>query len=290
MSITWTTEQEAKEAAAKGLIPAIEHCIKHHRQNRDCEYEELIGVLGDGSRISTGDCALCQKFECGSGCSNCPLGPVNCCPEYRPEWRAWETFMNDHSLANYQAFTKAAGVMVERLEMELAKAKEEVCAKAKAGQCITCKHKGSKICDSLHINCSGWEPKEAECAKNKPEFRHLDYGYDEDGDPCLMASEQDIGNFRTIGKNAIAPVGASYKVKTKLGNLLDDLARNAEDLEEFEIEAEDVCEAEGKITKDNQISFCWYPHDDIKTIAMATEIHQNLGQLIATAKRKQDVK
>lgn len=71
-----------------------------------------------------------------------------------------------------------------------------------------------------------------------------------------------------------------------LGNLVDDLKRNSEDLEKFKF-----CDTRGDcgvleiIDKD-----IWVGTDRLQnlySIRQATEIHQKLGQILATAKRKE---
>ncbi len=73
-------------------------------------------------------------------------------------------------------------------------------------------------------------------ALDKPKLRHGDYGYDDAGNPCIriynyhkafVVADQD----RAYGSD----VGIVAVPKINIGNIFDDLKRNQEDLEEFEI-------------------------------------------------------
>ena len=134
------------------------------------------------------------------------------------------------------------------------------------------------------------------CELEEPKLRHLDWGVFE-GMVRIFIKECG-GEFNAYalggGKsgsdvlNGFAWQRGKYKIK---GNLTDDLKRNSEDLEEFRVAT--TCCSSGflnvlivesginfNIVKENRIGKCF-------TVDEATEIHQKLGQLIATAKRKQ---
>lgn len=83
-------------------------------------------------------------------------------------------------------------------------------------------------------------------------------------------------------------LGDIATIKTKLGNIFDDLKRNSEDLREFEV-IPSGCDRHGFAAKlgcscilMGEIGDPWF-----FCIDEAIEVHQKLGQLIATAKRKQ---
>ncbi len=208
--INWMTEQEAKDAAAKGLIPAIEHSIVHHGQNEKATYKELVqAAIGSIGIVEGRRCARCQVEEESCKDGKCSLKDAGvCCQEWRDEVISWDKFKRDHSLSNYTAFTQAAGVMVKRLEKELELARHKQIAKdyaefkkAKEAEkkieplrCSDCKYQGfipiDCPCRPCNINTHNkWEPK----GKAKPELRHGDVypAYGEGGEPCVV-----IGNGR----------------------------------------------------------------------------------------------
>ena len=84
-----------------------------------------------------------------------------------------------------------------------------------------------------------------------------------------------------------------------MGDIFDDLNRNSEDLKGFEVDASCVdwqkgcCLGIGNASKpDDLVYFSVEPYDKSHKVVhfnldQATEIHQKLGQIIATARRKQ---
>jgi len=137
---------------------------------------------------------------------------------------------------------------------------------------------------------------EADLAKlAEPKLRHWDYGYDEDGDPCLMTGVQDSDELKAIDAIALAPDGAYYKVREVKGNLEDifcDLERNSKDLYYFEA-ADYQRGTSFKIEILNKRLLLWTTTGSRQarlgcrdiTLDEAIEIHQKLGQLIATQQR-----
>ena len=130
-------------------------------------------------------------------------------------------------------------------------------------------------------------------ALDKPQLRHGDYGTAIASSGRLML--KDIGGqWFTAGKECcVSPGNDSFGPATILGNIFDDLKRNAEDLWEFEVDLykddEDGFAAEYNESDDNRVIGIGDKGEDFwyYTIDQATDIHQKLGQVIAFAKRKQ---
>lgn len=70
------------------------------------------------------------------------------------------------------------------------------------------------------------------------------------------------------------------------GNIFDDLKRNAVDLEEFAVEYEGGFKFNGSLSESEGIHLLIHTGSSCYTLKKGIEIHQKLGQLIATAKRK----
>ncbi len=119
---------------------------------------------------------------------------------------------------------------------------------------------------------------------DEPELRHGDYGVgkDKSGRPRFrLMIRNDVYN----GESTKNPTNRDPNKDVWLGNIFDDLKRNAEDLKEFEVDNLRV--VLDKQRGDAMVFFKSICSDRTFTINEATEIHQKLGQLIATAKRKQ---
>lgn len=141
---------------------------------------------------------------------------------------------------------------------------------------------------------------------DKPKLRNLDYGFFEERDFRLFVRVD--GKFRALDEEGycanhnvlqgLAWKRGNYKIKGNLKEFTDDLQRNAVDLKEFKVEAAGV--RNGFIAETNSPESCApvrlgliYNHGAKDTwnftIDQATEIHQKLGQVIATARRRQNV-
>ena len=126
--------------------------------------------------------------------------------------------------------------------------------------------------------------------KPKPKLRHGDYGLQSNANilPWIKIYNK-IWYLEGNQKNASMLPDAAFAGE-QVGNLVDDLKRNSEDLEEFEVHVHHGGTLKARIDtfdNDNDIEFqisspC---HHATANIYEAQEIHQKLGQLIATAKR-----
>jgi hypothetical protein len=132
---------------------------------------------------------------------------------------------------------------------------------------------------------------------DKPKLRHGDYGYGGstgyaffikgNGEQASMWGEhQDRLNTSDSAKT-----GGRYRNAVLLGNIYDDLKRNSEDLTKFEVSGQYDTEEEktvkAKIGLESRIWLHISTNSSYFNIDTATELHQKLGQLIATARRKQ---
>lgn len=133
----------------------------------------------------------------------------------------------------------------------------------------------------------------------KPKLKHWDYGYHRDGSKRLfLKTDKGLRAIYENGKDAneTSTAGAIRdQLYTILGNISSDLERMKEDLKEFEVKAslnEKTIEV-GRSIEPNDLIFFGVGIPGKREIMhinldKATEIHQKLGQVIATAKRKQD--
>ena len=120
-------------------------------------------------------------------------------------------------------------------------------------------------------------------ALDKPELRHGDYGYTESGQQRLFVNHNgeiehyDPDDRRSCNNNY-------YSDYTILGNIFDDLERNAEDLESFEVDG-----ARFYISplNNSMIRFSLSNGDERSfSEEEIIEILQKLGRLRATAKKR----
>lgn len=132
---------------------------------------------------------------------------------------------------------------------------------------------------------------------DKPEkLKNLDYGFNMTGEPRVFLLKDgkvcayDENGVQTQA-NANGPALGKCDSYYATGNVLADLKRNSEDLEDFSVGYEDG--------SDNSKVRCCIRHDnkiELKVgneyftagISKHQEIHQKLGQLIAYAKRQQN--
>ena len=133
----WITEEQVKEAAKQGVIPALRCSLEHHQQGRDAPLFELIKAFRNNEFIADGCyCACCCRTDMSSGtvvpCRDCPLwndtDGNHCCNGLWIETlHTLDVFVNDYSNANYEAFKKAESDVCNYIEEVLATeiAKEE---------------------------------------------------------------------------------------------------------------------------------------------------------------------
>ena len=75
---------------------------------------------------------------------------------------------------------------------------------------------------------------QAELAKlEMPKLKHGDYGYDCEGNPCMVIHSATSGHLHDCGRNVchdnIDRSSPIQRVETKLGNIFDDLERKKMD-------------------------------------------------------------
>ncbi len=270
----WITQNQAQEAAEQGELPALECSWEHHKQGRDATQDELIMAIiskdfGLGCRL----CACCQLvgvmcYE--SKCKSCSLGQSFCL--HNEVWQAtnrpWEKLKNDLSNSNIKSFQQAEAELCTYIEGVIEKVKKEAEIKDKYDK--------------------------EKCKKCEPKLRHGDYGYDSQGRRCLRLQVGNSNSGFTVASSEFVygnDAGIAFVPKVILGNIFDDLKRNSENLGRTQINFEDGKDIFMDIAYKNKV---WLHFSNTKTgggghlsMETATEFHQKLGQLIATAKRKQ---
>jgi len=267
------TEKEVKERATTPE-KALDVSIQHHEENLTLSGAEIRKIYDDGGVIlGITLCGLCKYYGSGatpsnSDCARCVLGieeKQGCLAgtqycrlaDALIEWKNSDGSFSDYRVEQFK--------MVELLK----KLKRE-----NYGKC-----------------------------EKKAELRHGDYGYDYDGDPCMTLQLHDGGSGATLHKSNAGsayaytnkPSNSAFVPITKLGNIFDDLKRNSEDLERLEMNAGTANRSQtGKklaIGFNNNGCLFVGVGRGLREIAhytldQATEIHQKLGQMIATIKRK----
>jgi len=208
----WITTEQVKIEAAKGEIPALECSWEHHHQGETAHYMELINAIEDGKfHVGYSFCACCLRFKdiycdrcVGGQGEDCPLfnksgGEHHCCNgDWRQLRNAVNDFKVDYSKANFKAFQSAE----------------------------------AKVC--TYIKAVLEQKKESKLA-----IRHGDYGYRDDSAKKARMFVEDAGEMRAATPGTDCPSlykgYAGDKAYIVLGNIFDDLARNAEDLKSWEI-------------------------------------------------------
>lgn len=251
--MNWLSTEEIKRRAEISDEEALHVSIE--------EWERKCNALEAGigfSRFGSSYCGLCHRKDyLDKPCSLCVLqkehkdNEIDCCYEY-------QAFCENKTLPNAQA-------MLNRLYLERGKRYGKGAAQPK---------------ELRHGDC-GIVPAGAGNQSPHPVLadpKNLDYntGYwlNENGeDSCAYCSR----NGEKI---------------TDRYNIFDDLERNSKDLEEFEVEWPGGYKFSAKLLDDN----CGHEYCGAKikiesgsscyTFKKIVEIHQKLGQLIATAKRK----
>ncbi len=130
---------------------------------------------------------------------------------------------------------------------------------------------------------------------DKPVLRHGDYGFSKSNQACMSLLLHDgcgttLGEGRagdTYAYNAPITGVSNFLVKTKLGNIFDDLKALSQPLEEFEVAALNVKSGfKAKIMPANRINLGGSYDTWEFSIKQVEEIILNLRRLIATAKSK----
>lgn len=128
---------------------------------------------------------------------------------------------------------------------------------------------------------------------DKPKLRHGDYGYDKSGKFTLVCKEAEgvLRAGREEGFLECMPIENldSHLPETILGNIFDDLKRNSEDLKKFTVYGDNDPEDNAVFKAEYDGTHIWLASTTDGAyfeVADIVRIHQKLGQLIATARRK----
>ncbi len=258
----WMTIEQAAEAAKQGKIPALECSLLHWQQPGMVGYVELAAAMKSRRFcIDSEFCACCYKYR---GCAKpyCPLRKSNCCNgKWKVANKAHNNCRNDnYSNASMKAFQEAAA--------EVCKFIADVLEKEKAKE------------------------RKTEKKKCEPELRHGDYGVWSFGPRRFIAIKTNgcLHWFHADGTDC-GPV--NYKNLhdfTKFGNIFDDLKRNSKDLEQFEVYAYGHSNCVFKATLEDSGNIIIDSDNWNYLLEDVVEIHQQLGQIIATAKRQENKK
>ena len=120
----WLSHAIVRAAAKKSKGAAMASCKKHWKQNCTATEEEVkvyikqkikTGVF-KGSKCSPVDadlCALCERYDVN--CKNCPLGPKQCCREYREARDAYCEWKKRKTKGRFSTWQKKAKAMYEKL-------------------------------------------------------------------------------------------------------------------------------------------------------------------------------
>lgn len=305
----WITTEQVKRAAEEGEFSALRCSLEHHQQGRDAPRGELLDAHEkDIFNLEAVKCACCVMYDCNSmKCaeSPCILRENNkaihhCCNGlWRVASDALIEFIKNPTNANFKAFQEAEAKVCTYIEGVIAKKKAEAKkTKEKIQGCLYCNYEdlngGDKPCCSCtkYPTYSNFEPKDKK--ELKPTLRHGDYGIGPI-EPFLIIGDgtNAIGYnpFGSLSNMCSEETGGRYKLAQKLGNIFDDLKRNAEDLEEFEMRGQydtkkrrtlkSLLGANGKIWLNINTGSSYFELDQ------ATEIAHKILQEVATARRKE---
>ena len=295
--------QEQVQEASKDELSALECSWTHHHQGATADYVELRDAI-KGGRFSIGPfwCSMCKRSGCG--CQACCLtadshADHQCCDGiYYKVYVAFSDLEKDFSNANFKAFQDAEAKICtyirDVIDKKRAEKKKDDTPFLKL--CINCKHEDiisnkKPCCDCISESRKAkWEPEES-----KPGLRHGDYAFDTINRPNVL-----LGHGRGIlahfADGHTEPFGERFDGKyiidgrSKLGNIFDDLARNAEDLEEFEVSGQYDEKTQktfvAKISRSNDIWIHINTCSSNFSFDRATEIAHKILQEVATAKRK----
>ena len=127
--IEWITEEEVKEAAAKGRKEAFLCSIKHWKQICSASEGELGNAIVEGKVDITSDfCALCQRYvdsilyirppESGWGCPGCKLRCWTVWPQAEDALNRWLAYSACDSRREYdwKMWRKFSKQMLSKLE------------------------------------------------------------------------------------------------------------------------------------------------------------------------------
>ncbi len=136
----------------------------------------------------------------------------------------------------------------------------------------------------------------AELGKPVPDSKHGDYGIDDKGDACMALDRNNEGGEKAVCSllrgGGLQDMDRVCKKKwlpgVIYGNLVDDMERNSQNLQRFSVDSGGIEGAfEAHLLSDFSGLRIDAPQAYIYTIDESIKIHQNFGQMIATAQREQ---
>ena len=257
--IKWITKEQAEKAGRGTQLEAAQSSWERWNQAATCERDEIIQGIVDGKAVFSGPecgshCALCHYRNNKNTVIDCLVecgGSISICTcEYNYASDAFIDFKRDLSPHNFMIFQ----------------------TKAKA-LCVVIK----KFMDGL---------------EEKKELRHGDcWANRTDGKIEIFLKEYNGEHRDCIATDStlFTNIGSDYDGHEILGNLetfFGDIARNAEDLREFRYHGpKNGGLIEISINHNDRLDFTILGNTQNFTVSEAQEIHQKLGQVIATALR-----
>lgn len=245
-----------EEVKARATTPekALDVSIEHHEENLGLSEVEVKG-MDSGNILGRQICGLC--VYCDDSCGDCILraNDQGCRQNPDTQFRLLDTALNNFhygsgSFADYR---------VEQFKMvELLK----------------------KLKEQARL--------EAELEKAKvPEVKLGTYGYNSNGIPYIIANSRVhwLDGAKPAYPMSELPCDTLEKGQVE-GNLAADLKRNAEDLEAFKMKLWGGNTLRMDIDHHGHPSFWVENKVTTGTLEQAIEIHQKLGQMIATLRRK----
>ncbi len=149
------------------------------------------------------------------------------------------------------------------------------------------------ITDAAEMAKEGWDILH-ELVKPKPKLRHGDYGIaKKKGDLCGFVFNEFVDNsffLSTFDKKHYLGIYDEVDEIVSIDGNFDDLNRNAEDLEDFEVHADGGGNRDGfraKLISDENIRLGNFGQTWVFDRSQVVDIHQQLGVLLATQARKQ---
>ncbi len=286
--------QEQVQEASKDELSALECSWTHHHQGATADYVELRDAIKDkGFGLGLDWCSMCERHN--PSCVNCSLTSnslqdyhcqdYHCCDGiYHIAHEAFGELEKDFSNVNFKAFQDAEAKICTYIRAVIDKKKAEK-IEFKRLDSLCKKESKAELDYSKPIIAIG---KDSYLVMLIPTHKDGIYniaGYDwvkmSDGSLnsccCWKTAEEAVRCYRTSG----------YEVRN---HIFDDLQRNSEDLEEFEVSGQYDEKTQktfvAKISRSNDIWIHINTCSSNFSFDRATEIAHKILQEVATAKRK----
>jgi len=266
--MNWLTIEEIKQAAAAGLLPALQCSLEHHKQGRDVEtaLELVTAIKDDKFHIYGTLCACCVKYMYSGDI--CILAPKGCsgpkCAEgaWEPVQRTFNNFQDDHSNANFAAFQQAEADICKYIGGKIAEEKAKMC-----------KYKVITKSPLKHGSLVKWNNLEQFYVVLNKNGELWWYSLQENKFASIVAIRDKINpGFTVIGD---------------LKGVIGDIAALSEPLEEFEMKASGGCTIKGYEDSIHLVELAFSCRLASFTLENFQEFIENLRRIEVTLKAKQ---